>query len=140
MAQTEAQKAAKKRYAEKHRDRVLASKRKWNKSEKGRKVRDAWQRSEVGKAWFRAETRRLRGVVLAGYGHKCACCGEPEREFLAIDHVNGGGRQERKKIPPGIQFYSNIIKAGFPDKYRLLCHNCNMSFGLYGYCPHNVAA
>ena len=22
--------------------------------------------------------------------------------------------------------------------YRVLCHNCNTSLGLYGYCPHGV--
>jgi hypothetical protein len=37
----------------------------------------------------------------------------------------------------GRAMYLHLIRSRFPrDKYRLLCHNCNMAFGLYGYCPH----
>jgi hypothetical protein len=25
---------------------------------------------------------------------------------------------------------------GWPEGYRVLCHNCNSARGLYGYCPH----
>jgi hypothetical protein len=29
---------------------------------------------------------------------------------------------------------------GYPSGFRVLCHNCNFSFGHYGYCPHQAAA
>ena len=45
---------------------------------------------------------RLRLEVLAYYSPRgvpeCTCCGEQTIQFLAIDHVNGGGRQHRKAI------------------------------------------
>lgn len=84
---------------------------------------------------FRKETRLK---VIEHYGGKCKCCGEDRIEFLAIDHINGDGTKERKKLKlsSGIPFYSYIIKNNYPDRYRLLCHNCNLSLGFYGYCPH----
>ena len=87
--------------------------------------------------------RRLRQEVITGYGGKCACCGESRNEFLALDHINGGGSKERRTIasntPSGI--YRIAKRLGFPtDRYRLLCHNCNSSIGWYGYCPHQREA
>ena len=80
---------------------------------------------------------RLRSEVLAAYGGKCECCGEATIEFLCIDHVNGDGKQDRKRGRVGRAMYLHLIREGFPkDRYRLLCHNCNMTRGLYGYCPH----
>jgi hypothetical protein len=86
-----------------------------------------------------AYRRRLRRETLAAYGGQCACCGEHREEFLALDHVNGGGSKERKNLanntPSGI--YRIARDAGYPkDRYRVLCHNCNNAIGWYGYCPH----
>jgi predicted restriction endonuclease len=82
---------------------------------------------------------RLRNIVLEHYGGKCVCCGESQIEFLSIDHVNNDGAIERKeKHLRGPNLYSYIIKNGFPNSYRVLCYNCNMSLGMHGYCPHNV--
>jgi len=84
-------------------------------------------------------SRALRAEVLAAYGGKCACCGEAHPEFLGIDHMNGGGNRERGKSGGSNVFYVALKKAGFPkDRYRLLCHNCNLARGFYGYCPHKL--
>lgn len=72
---------------------------------------------------------------LNAYGNKCSCCGEDKVEFLGIDHVEGGGNKHRKKIGNRVHFA--VRKEGYPDKYRILCHNCNLSLGFFGYCPHN---
>ncbi|MFA5766518.1 MAG: hypothetical protein WC919_01165 [Candidatus Paceibacterota bacterium] len=82
--------------------------------------------------------RKTRLKVLRHYGGetpKCACCGESHTEFLSIDHINGGGNKHRKnnKI---VSIYAWLYKHKFPDGFRVLCHNCNFSYGLYGYCPH----
>jgi predicted restriction endonuclease len=77
----------------------------------------------------------LRKSIIEGYGGKCNCCGETQLEFLAIDHVNGGGRKERKTKSIH-QIMVDIVRRNFPDDYRVLCHNCNQSLGWYGYCPH----
>lgn len=79
----------------------------------------------------------IRAAVLDAYGHRCACCGECAAEFLALDHVNGGGghhRRNRGNAPSGV--YRDVIAQGFPSTFRLLCHNCNLARGFYGYCPH----
>lgn len=82
--------------------------------------------------------RRLRLGVLKHYGGdppRCACCGVREIEFLSLDHVNGGGRQHRKSIK--IRWWEWLLRHGLPEGFRVLCHNCNQSIGIYGYCPHD---
>src|SRR2546428_625334 len=77
-------------------------------------------------------------IVLAHYSNspvQCKCCGESEILFLTLDHINGGGTQQRKKIR-GI-FYRWIIAHGYPTGFRVLCLNCNMGRYLNGgKCPH----
>lgn len=82
-----------------------------------------------------ADHRQRRLVCLERYGGKCACCGEDRYEFLAIDHINGGGGKHRKNVGAKIDRW--LIKNNFPDGFRVLCHNCNQSLGHYGFCPHN---
>ena len=67
---------------------------------------------------------------------KCECCLIDTIEFLAIDHRNGGGQKERQTRSIQ-QIMTRIVRLGFPDDYRILCHNCNSAIGFYGYCPHN---
>lgn len=79
----------------------------------------------------------VREMVIVGYGGACECCGETKREFLCIDHRNGDGKADRERGLMGRAMYLHLIRNKYPrDRYRLLCHNCNMSHGLYGYCPH----
>jgi hypothetical protein len=80
-----------------------------------------------------------RFMVLQYYSRSdipfCDCCGEKTLEFLCIDHISGNGnehRRETKKAP----IYAWLIQHNFPDGFRVLCHNCNLSLGFYGYCPH----
>lgn len=77
--------------------------------------------------------RRMR--VLENYGLSCACCGEGHIEFLAIDHINGGGSKQKKTLG-NLHIYSWIIRNGFPKGFQTLCHNCNSAKGFYGKCPH----
>jgi hypothetical protein len=83
--------------------------------------------------------RRQRLEVLIHYGAKCACCGEERIYFLGIDHINGGGTAHRKELWKKHQnIYTFLIKSKFPTEYRILCHNCNLSLGFYGFCPHQI--
>lgn len=82
--------------------------------------------------------RALREKLFEGYGGKCACCGESRYEFLALDHIKGGGRKERRKLSTQ-QIALRAVREGFPKQYRILCHNCNQAIGWYGYCPHQEA-
>lgn len=85
--------------------------------------------------------RQLRMRVLQYYGGDppcCACCGEGLYEFLCIDHIGGGGGFHRQKMSSGNPIYSWIERHDYPDGFQVLCHNCNMALGLYGYCPHTL--
>lgn len=83
----------------------------------------------------REDYQRIRKEVLEHYGNKCACCGECNAEFLALDHVEGGGNKHRKSIKcKSVTIW--VYKNNYPDGFRLLCHNCNFALGAYGYCPH----
>lgn len=81
----------------------------------------------------------LKQAAIEAYGGKCACCAEHRIEFLAIDHINGGGKKHRQQASGvGRAFYSWLRRQGYPQgELRVLCHNCNQSHGLYGYCPHD---
>ena len=82
--------------------------------------------------------QKKRMIVLEYYGGrppKCACCGEKETKFLALDHINGGGTRERKSTK-GRNIIFNVIRDNFPTGFQILCHNCNCAKGFYGKCPH----
>lgn len=83
--------------------------------------------------------RRLAKIeCIAHYSNsanKCACCGENNFEFLAIDHIDGGGRKAQRERGHG-NIHQWLKARGYPEGFRVLCHNCNMSLGFYGYCPH----
>lgn len=93
-----------------------------------------------------SRTRRfkMRELIFDAYGRECACCGESEREFLAVDHIFGGGRAHRLEIGGGKcggnRFYQWLVNNKFPTGFRILCHNCNQARGHYGACPHERAA
>lgn len=86
---------------------------------------------------------RCRAQVFEAYGgYKCNCCGENERMFLSIDHINNDGAVERKSGKyngGGSAFYNWLRKNGFPQGYQVLCMNCQ--FGKHkngGVCPHQT--
>jgi len=70
----------------------------------------------------------LKRLVLLKYSEDrlvCKCCGESIYEFLTIDHVKGGGNQERKKRS-AINFLKYLLQQPLDlTKYQVLCYNCN---------------
>ena len=91
---------------------------------------------ERGRSKSQTEYQRLRRRVLDAYGGACECCGERTYEFLAIDHIDGGGNQHRKSGGGSSGVIRWLARNGCPEGYRVLCHNCNSALGYYGYCPH----
>ena len=89
---------------------------------------------------YNARSRqKLREEIWAAYGTECACCGEARKEFLSIDHIDGGGCAERRAGGrSGVNFYARLRMLGYPEGYRTLCHNCNQTLGFHGYCPHDL--
>lgn len=84
---------------------------------------------------------KLKKLIFDYYGYNCACCGESTVYFLSIDHVNNdGNKDERRKdgrCLGGRMLYHKIIKENFPNKYQILCMNCNFGKAKNkGICPH----
>lgn len=99
-----------------------------------------WQQThpKVMCAYSRKRQRKLRLSALGHYSEgqiKCRCCGEEHLEFLAIDHIGGGGGAHRKELK-GMRLYQWLKNQDYPKGFQVLCHNCNQSLGAYGYCPH----
>ena len=87
-----------------------------------------------------ARTRWVSRVgALQYYGGpspKCECCGEGRYEFLSLDHIQGDGARHRAEVGRGA-VYGWLKKNGYPEGFRVLCHNCNQALAHYGYCPHH---
>lgn len=67
---------------------------------------------------------RLRQRVTSKLGDACARCGFDDPRALQIDHLNGGGNQERKTH--GWWGVYKRILAGDVEGFQLLCANCNL--------------
>ena len=82
---------------------------------------------------------RLRDEVINEYGGKCACCGEERKEYLSIDHINGGGRKHRKEMgfSNSDQFYRWLRQNDYPKEFQVLCFNCNCAKRNYNICPQS---
>lgn len=106
------------------------------------KNRDAYQKAE------REYLQRLRDAAYEAYGgYRCSCCGETEKMFLSLDHVNNDGADHREMISgsrrgngTGKSFFLWLKRFNYPKGLlQVLCMNCNM--GRYrnnGICPHKI--
>lgn len=106
---------------------------------------------ELAKAQYRRsqarQNARLWDEFFAQYGHKCACCGESDRRFLTIEHIDGvernlltggNGRGKRKTGPLAIR---EAKRMGWPSNITVLCFNCNCGRARNGnVCPHEDGA
>mgnify|MGYP001581746945 CR=1 FL=1 len=120
------------KYLEEHRDRLNAQHR------LNRKLRPILIEHNHLANKRRHTMLRIKALVAySGLNPKCACCGEQHTEFLAIDHIDGGGNIHRKENKLG-HFYYWLESNNYPAGFRVLCHNCNLSLGFYGYCPHII--
>ncbi len=83
--------------------------------------------------------RKQRAAALRAYGGDvpaCVCCGETITQFLALDHINGGGHQHHRETGGG-GFYTWLKRHNYPAGFRVLCHNCNFGRQINGgICPH----
>ena len=130
-----------KKYVQEHREKINKYSSKWGKKnrEKRREIEERYRKKNRVKINIRSSELRLQArlEVINHYGGKCTCCGEDELEFLCIDHINGGGKKHREEIN-STNIYTWLINNNYPEGFRVLCHNCNMSLGIYGYCPHEI--
>lgn len=71
-------------------------------------------------------TQRRRSACITLLGSKCKKCGFDDIRALQVDHVNGGGTKEIRKLGGGA-YWNRVIKSVLnnENKYQLLCANCN---------------
>ena len=89
--------------------------------------------------------RQVKEAAFNAYGGPvCACCGDSHFEFMSIDHIEGGGAAHRRELRRGdgqsggggLRLYLWLKRNNYPKGFRVLCRNCNCTFGELGYCPH----
>lgn len=75
---------------------------------------------------------RRKLEVIQAYGGHCACCGTEYLPHLTVDHIDGGGTQERRSSTTNL--YARLRAEGFPPGYQVLCFNCNFAKWAQGAC------
>jgi hypothetical protein len=143
--------AQKKIYREAHpsvTEKIIFNKKEyyWKNRERIREVEKAYYHKNHERIRLRDKKYRdlCKSKVLDYYGNKCACCGETISKFLTLDHINNDGAEHRRelKIKGSSQsIYLWIIKHNYPDRFQILCFNCNIGKNLNGgICPHKRLA
>lgn len=94
-------------------------------------ARGRWKRGVIKEAVFQAYG-----------GWRCACCGETERLFLSLDHIENNGAAVRRELFgdrkwAGYRTYDYLFRHDFPPGYQVLCMNCQHGKLMNrGICPH----
>jgi hypothetical protein len=135
---------ANRRYRIKHKEEIRDYMRIYKRNHKGKnrerhnelQKQYCMRHKEEIKQKVKIKGLELKTIIINHYGGCCACCGEKQLEFLAIDHVDQSGAKHRRKVGSGHRFYNWLKKNNYPLGFRVLCFNCNWALGIYGYCPH----
>lgn len=95
------------------------------------------------RALKREQRAQLRNEMLDAYGAVCSCCGESERAFLTLEHINRDGKAHRMSLTGtnnsvwSNNVYADLKRREWPrDGYTLHCYNCNNASWKLGVCPH----
>ena len=110
-----------------------AVKKRWRDSPAGRQWKATHKPQEQGKS--KRCRRKLRNAAMQKLGNRCAspACqwlnadgsrGCTDLRCLQIDHVLGGGNQERQRGMVGHPLYKDVL-TNETGKYQALCANCN---------------
>ena len=123
-----------KEYYEKHKEHLLVYHREYNKiwfQKNKRRIADKHRLHKEERN--KMDLQRRKKVKIEALSHysggipKCSFCGTTELVILCLDHINGGGRTERRKlgISGGVNFLSYLRSHNYPEGYQVLCYNCN---------------
>ncbi len=83
---------------------------------------------ELRRQYSNNYARNLRSSVVTAMGAKCVRCGFSDLRALQIDHIDGGGNAERRKLKCSPKTYLDNVLQSFmktENRYQLLCANCN---------------
>lgn len=115
---------------EQHKERELACAKKWalNNPEGVRAIKRRWgaKHKDAIRLANRTWKYKIKAEVLSYYGNgKLACvrCGESRLACLTIDHIEGGGISQRRKVNK-TNIYNWLKQQGYPQGYQTLCMNC----------------
>ena len=101
--------------------------KRYYKTEKGKEAVNRairkYMKTEKGRATLRKQQLKPHIEALKFLGGKCVKCGFSDVRALQIDHISGGGNKEYKKHGGMYGVYKNVLLE--PEKYQLLCANCN---------------
>ena len=115
---SESRKEYYKDYYQKNKERLRTASRNWCRNHPDK------MRAKYVKVKAIKRDQKIRIGVINFLGGKCATCGFLDWRGLQIDHINAGGRKERKKLRLNtIQYYQYVMKN--PKGYQILCANCN---------------
>ena len=98
-----------------------------NETEFGKANRRGGLRSyckECEKDYQKNRLNILKEKIFDKLGHVCCKCGFADKRALQIDHRNGGGNQEHKKVKNHESFL-NLVLRDVDNRYQILCANCN---------------
>lgn len=71
----------------------------------------------------------VRTNVITLLGSKCSNCGETDVRILEVNHIDGGGREDRRGYKNYQAFYAAILsKKKNVGNLDLLCANCNVLY------------
>lgn len=143
LANPEKERERQKEWRQKNWDATKQRHYRWRKKhpEKWKAAQNRW-RVKYLQEYTKAKRQSNRDAVYGHYGEQCACCGEKERLFLTIDHVNNDGAEHRRALAGqagkgGSSFFAWLVRENFPIGFQTLCRNCN--WGKHangGVCPH----
>lgn len=69
----------------------------------------------------------------------CECCSENEFEMLNVDHIEGRKKWGHDHNFSSYQLIQWLIRNDFPEGFRILCYNCNVSaYRNNGTCIHQI--
>ena len=83
---------------------------------------------EYLKTYDRQYNLNRKITIFNAYGGcKCSICNITDIDVLSVDHINGGGRKQKRELGniSSTGLYRWIINNNYPPGYRVLCMNCN---------------
>ena len=135
-------------WQQQNRDRLLKWRKSYYEANRDKQIQQAtiWAAAnpEGKKRNSQSHYAKLREQAIMAYGGwVCACCGETERIFMTLDHVNNDQTEFAKvfgRPHTGLFLVKWLRDNGYPEGFQVLCQNCNQGKRLNGgVCPHQVS-
>jgi hypothetical protein len=84
-----------------------------------------YRNNQRSRDYYRAREDGMRNRVIVALGAKCGRCGYDDIRALVLDHIDGRGDLDRKRLGGRIaRYYINRLDEA-SEKLQVLCANCN---------------